>query len=398
MQERHHVYWLICGLILLLGGAIGRNIVITTLGLVLVGTVGVSWLWSRYALRGIRFHRKVLNPKIFPGESTEIEMEVTNLKPLPIPELRIREYLDRSLIPSGTTSRGPYGSNVHIWHHVSIGPLEKVRWRYKVTCTRRGYYRVGPILMKTSDPLGFFDSESHVPATSRILVYPRLVPIEQLAPQYRLPFEGSKTTPGVIVDPSNVVGARPFVPEDTRRQIHWRATARSSQLQSKIWRPLQAHSMVICLNLEGTTVPWVPPDIDSVELGISVAATLINQASQSRWACGLIVNSLHPGTWNPVNIRPSRDQKAFMNMMEILAKIPAHESMKFTDVLARERRQFPQEAIIVVITCVMTPGIEEQIHINRALGREVIVIDPKLAVTNSKQVAASAITENVRQD
>jgi uncharacterized protein (DUF58 family) len=53
------------------------------------------------------------------------------------------------------------------------------------------------------------------------------------------------------------MGIRPYHPEDGFRRIHWPATARTGELQVKVFQPVTARVMVICLNVSTETHYWM---------------------------------------------------------------------------------------------------------------------------------------------
>ena len=58
---------------------------------------GASVLWYRYCLHGVSYRREFKAQHIFSGEETELRIEVTNAKPLPLPWLMIRDGFPRDV-------------------------------------------------------------------------------------------------------------------------------------------------------------------------------------------------------------------------------------------------------------------------------------------------------------
>ena len=66
------------------------------------------------------------------------------------------------------------------WHGVSrvintLGRKATYRWQVRTLCTQRGRFRLGPLTLRTGDPLGIFNMVRHMTASGYIVVYPLTV-------------------------------------------------------------------------------------------------------------------------------------------------------------------------------------------------------------------------------
>src|SRR5688572_24908620 len=59
-------------------------------------------------------------------------------------------------------------------HAVSLGPRGQKSWSVRVPLTRRGHYRIEPLVLRTGDPIGLFESHATVGSASNVIVYPRV--------------------------------------------------------------------------------------------------------------------------------------------------------------------------------------------------------------------------------
>ena len=63
---------------------------------------------------------------------------------------------------------------------------------------------------------------------------------------------------GLQEDPALFAGVRPFQPGDSRRRLHWRATARVGQPVSKKFEPSTIRETLIALDVQTTDAAyWV---------------------------------------------------------------------------------------------------------------------------------------------
>ncbi|MEJ7653723.1 MAG: DUF58 domain-containing protein, partial [Chloroflexia bacterium] len=365
-------YWVVAGVVLATTGLAVGNYVVATLGLLLPVGVLVAWLWARYALDRLEYARTLSIDRLYAGERVELVVSLTNNKLLPVAWVVVEDRLDSSAASSGDSyippehrmlaldPDRPYApGRWEIHEAVSLSWYERVSWSYSVLCPRRGVHRIGPTMLRSGDPFGFYERERRLSATLELLVYPRLIPIEELGLSNRFPFEGARTGAAILDDLLNIVGARPYSETDTVRQVHWRASARGVQLQSKVLRPTTELSVVLFLDLASNEFAWQGAEAELTERAISATATIAHRIHAARWSLGLYVNGLHTGTHERVRIGPSRGDDSLARVMEVLARAPVFPTMKFSELLRTERRRLPTGATVVAVTAAPTREVRE---------------------------------------
>lgn len=372
-------FWLLAGATLVVVGTASRSYALGTLGVLLLAAIYVAQLWARYSLSRVLYERTLSADRVYAGESVTLEVSVTNAKPLALPWLLVEDQFETHLRVRNLESLEHSGKQAaphwEIRHSVSIGPYQRVRWRYNVECPRRGYHRIGPVTLRSGDPFGFEERELSPPETIGVLVYPRLLPLETLDLGSRFPFEGHKHSLGAIVDPLNVVGARPYAAGDTFRQIHWRASARSPELQAKVWRPSTEPAVLIFLDLASSQHAWEGINTEAVERAISAAATLAHRAHATRWALGLHVNGLRAGTRQRIRIGAARGDEAFVQVMDVLARVPPYPTLPFHELLRAEQRSMPAGASLIAVTALRTAEVDDAVALYRSSGHHATLLD-----------------------
>ncbi len=144
-------YWAVAGACLALIGLIADSYIVTTLGLLLPVAVLVAWLWARYSLHALTYNRKLSSDRLYAGECVELELSLSNAKPLPVPWVFVEERLESGEVLDQTSyvpldrrilvqdlERPDLGQEHLIRQTVSLGWYERVRWRYSLECPRRG--------------------------------------------------------------------------------------------------------------------------------------------------------------------------------------------------------------------------------------------------------------------
>lgn len=367
--------WLLAGTLFLLVGAMSSSYAIAILGLLLLTVVLTANLWARFSLHGVQYERSLSSERVYAGETIRLEITLTNRKLLALPWLVIEDRFDPLLVVRGVDDAERKGQRYEIRHQVSVSWYQRVRFAYNVQCPRRGYHIIGPARLRSGDPFGLYERDEFLPHTTGVLVYPKLARVEGLRLDRLFPFESIRTGRGILDDPLNIVGVRPYAEGDTLRQVHWRASARSAGLQSKVWRPTTEPGVLIFLDLASAEHAWQGVDVEAVEKAISTAATVIHQVHSARRAMGLYVNGLRSGTNQKIRMGLTRGEQAFTAAMDMLARVYPYPNMPLAELMRSERRGVLAGATIVVITAVRLPAVDEQVEVYHRTGHHVLLLD-----------------------
>lgn len=258
------------------------------------------YAWSRWytprALRSVKVTREFFD-HAFWGESVSVIIKVTNANWLPLPWLHITESVAVELAAGKTLSQT-----------VSLGPKETAEFKYEIKAGRRGYYRLGPLRMTISDLFGLTgDLQRELPA-GHLTIYPRLLPLADLALPSRLPFGTIASRQPLFEDPARPFGVREFRSGDSLRQINWKVSAHARSLAVKTLEPAISLETAILLNLHAneyrrqnraTYCEW------AIEVAASLAAHLVNR----RQSVGLISNGIDP-LFVPGDVAPLFDSSS----------------------------------------------------------------------------------------
>ena len=238
------------------------------------------------------------------------------------------------------------------WH-------ERIRRTYDLLLRQRGIYRVGPSNLSSGDLFGLSDAFQEQDNAEYLTVFPELIPLSfELLPTDD-PFGDRRSQRRLFEDINLPIGIRPYHPEDEFRYIHWPATARSGSLQVKVFQPISAQVMVVCLNVTTAHQAWLGVDTQLLEQLVKVSASVVYQSVQSGYSVGLISNCYLAHADHPFNILPgrSRDQLAFL--LQALAAVTPYTSTSFEAFLVRSLPGLPYGSTLVLVTGVVTPALVE---------------------------------------
>jgi uncharacterized protein (DUF58 family) len=309
------------------------------------------------------------------GEEVTLAVTVVNRKPLPLSWLEIDDEVPRAvtltrgdLLPSWKPHRGI------LQQLLTLRWYERVTRRYHLRCHTRGEHVFGPVDLRSGDLFGLARQRLTLPAGQTLLVYPKVVPVAAFGLPSRFPLGDAPSPNRLFRDPSHVAGTRPYVPGDSIRQMHWKATARLGALQVKVDEPSATLSVLLCLNVQ--TAPRAMDGVfpDLLELLICVTASLATHLLQTRAQVGLITNALLPEVRGPARVPMRRHAQQLSFILSTLARITILAHTSFADVLARERRHAPQGATVVLISGLLDQTLLEHAHAYRAAGHPVSLL------------------------
>lgn len=340
--------------------AVLRQPLLVLLALAVALALGVALLWRRFGLRQVHYRRSFSRPRAFPGEEVVLEITVENAKLLPLPWLEVEDDFPTTLVfPDLRLDPSPK-PKVGVFRTVfSARPYERVRRRYRVICAARGYHRFGPATVRTGDVFGFATRTEELEGTDYLTVYPKVLPVTALGLPAKQPFGDERPVKPLLEDPLRFSGVRPYAPGDHPRRIHWRASARSGELQSKQYEPTAVPTLAIFLDVNTFEHFWEGLDPEKLELAISAAASLAAYGLEERRQVGLYVNAPLAGGERFVRLPPSRHPAQLGRILEALALLIPYTGHRVEALIAAQARHLPWGATIVVVTGYVTRGLED---------------------------------------
>jgi uncharacterized protein (DUF58 family) len=320
------------------------------LGVILV----VAWLWTRFSLTGISVVRRTGADRAQVGQSLQETLAIRNAGRLG--KLWV-ELLDRSSLPGHDPGRV-----------VGVPGRAAVEWDTRTFCVRRGRYHLGPIEIRSGDPLGIFTNRVDFPETPEVIVYPAVVELREAGIPEGALSGGSaleRRTPHVT---SNVAGVRDYVPGDAFNRISWSTTARLGRMMVKEFDLDPTADVWIVLDLfQGAhrqatrPINWTPdargnwpPEawLDSTEeYAVTVAASLAQRFLDEGRNVGLIASGAHLET-----IPADRSDRQMVKLLESLAVVRADGALPLPELLVAEGRRFGRHDFLMIVT----PSLDER--------------------------------------
>lgn len=336
----------------------------------------VAHWWNQRSLHGVRLFRGLIYKRGFPGEELSLTIEVENRKFLPIPWLRIQDPIPLAICPADesayTLSHLPdLGMLISLF---SLRWFERDRRTYELLLRQRGVYRLGPARLESGDLLGIFDHQNEDEQTDTITVFPDPIPLNTLRLVADDPFGDQHARRRLYEDPNLPMGVRDYLPEDDFRRIHWPATAHTGSMQVKVFQPVSAKVLVVCLNVSTMPYYWEGTHPALLEYLVGVTTSLVQQGLADGYRVGLVSNGSLAHADQPFRIPPGRSPKQLTQLLTVLAGVTPFTSAPFEHFLLSEVPKLPYGASLLIVTGLFSPILAETMIRLRQSSRRITVL------------------------
>jgi uncharacterized protein (DUF58 family) len=387
---------------------------LVVVGLLILVVTGTTDIWARYCLRDLYYRRQFSEHRVLFGEEITLSLSIENAKLLPLPWLETEDSVPRSLLFPKGDMHVSFRSNAAMLENLfSPRWYERITRRYTIRCNARGVHTFGPTTLRSGDVFGFLSREASLPNWQYLLVYPLVVPLTRFGLPARHPFGDHRAPRRLLEDPSRVIGVRDYAYGDEMRRIHWKATARTMQMQSKIYEPTTTYTLVLFLNVISQLDAYYGINPEVQELCICATASVADWAIDQGYAVGLYANTImympevglsadagedlsqvngEPGEQEQlpeqglkaaleaqlkrrrIHLPPASSEEQRKRIMEVLARIQSYFGSTIEDVILTERTRLPAGATIVVATSTISDLLLDALARVRQSGHAVTIL------------------------
>lgn len=265
--------WLLTGFIFLVGIAAvntGNNLLYLILA-VMLGAMIASGAFSEEMIRKIKLERELPFEAVAGTEFTVGYRIINPRRRMSLYGLRISEY------------ELPARKQAFI---LRVQPGSQARGESACLVEKRGRLKLKTAIISTKFPFGFFEKLRLVYLPEEIIVFPRPADVSGRASSGSQ--TGSSDTSGADGEGPDLFSLRSYSEGDSMRSIHWKASARSETMITKITRAENLPTVTVILDTAG----YAPlRDDDALELAVSEAAGYCEEFIRRNYMVRLVTPS-----------------------------------------------------------------------------------------------------------
>jgi uncharacterized protein (DUF58 family) len=411
--------WYYISLAIIVVSFLLRQPLLLVIGLLGLLVVSMADIWIKYCLRDLRYTRQFSEQRVLFGEEITLSLSIENAKLLPLPWLEVEDSIPQTLTFTGQRVRISLSTQRAVLENLfSLHWYERITRRYTMRCNARGVHTFGPTMLRSGDVFGFQNREEKLANRQYLLVYPLVVPLTRFGLPARYPFGDYQAPRRLLEDPSRVIGVRDYMYGDDLRRVHWKASARAMQLQSKVYQPTTTYTLVLFLNVMAQLDAWFGFHPELTELAICATASVADWALDHGYAVGLYANTVMympelatslstsdahalsitqttPFTAGQeeatreqrvdsvvaeqlkrrrIHLPPASNEEQRKRIMEALARVQSYFGNSIEDVIRAERTRLPVGATVVVVTSTVSEPLLDTLERVRQSGHAVTLL------------------------
>lgn len=195
--------------------------------------------------------RTVASDLLTVGDDTTVRVRVDLRTLLSAPAGRWHDVLPPAVRGS---SSGPFPPD----SRESVPGGVTMTMTYAISGARRGLASLGPFQLTTTDPFGLFRRTDELGDPTPITIVPAVLPLPRLADRTGRAGGTAQTSSHRLGQGSDNLSPRRYVPGDSMRRIHWRATAHRGDLMVRQEEQESSPDALVVLDRAG--VRWGPAD------------------------------------------------------------------------------------------------------------------------------------------
>ncbi|MBI4202113.1 MAG: DUF58 domain-containing protein [Chloroflexi bacterium] len=367
--------WVYVAIGLAVLSALLASIALLLVAILILILTAVTRLWVKYCLARVEYRHALSAYRAFTGEELSFTTELTNNKLLPMPWVQVRDEVPRYAAPlQGRLIVAPVHDRLILSTLVSMSWYHKLTRRYSILCQRRGHYYLGPVYIRSGDPFGMFSREIQLERDHLLSVFPRVLPLVLGRMPSREPYGNVRLRRSLIDDLTRPMGSREYVAGDSIRHIHWKSTARTGRLQTRVFDASTAPNYVVFYDVRTVEPPLQGSRPHLLELGVLATTALANHALENDHPVGVYVNQTSRLTSRLLQVPPSSNPEQIIKILEIMAQVHPEESISLANLLAERTKTLPWGVTILVVAAVLDEGSLTTIIRLRQAGRSIALV------------------------
>lgn len=260
---------LLAGILLTIGANVLAAPVLLAVAVLLFGMLVLAALFVFAPRRRVRVNRTVAADLLTVGDDSTVRMRVEVRTLLRAPASRWRDVLPAAV-------RGTAAGTFPADDAESVPGGTAMTVVYPITGARRGLASLGPLRLSTTDPFGLFARTDELGDVTPITIVPAVLPLPRLAGRTGRAGGTAQTSSHRLGQGTDNLSPRRYVPGDSMRRIHWRATAHRGDLMVRQEEQESSPDALVVLDRAG--VRWQTArgetDLDGFDRAVTACASI----------------------------------------------------------------------------------------------------------------------------
>jgi uncharacterized repeat protein (TIGR01451 family) len=341
---------------------------------VLLAVMLVSRFLTRRWTESVRASRECNRLAAEIGDTVAVVITLQNTGNLPIPWVLAEDLLPREALLYDPPRLKVTGRRVNLSLVRSRG---RKSINYQLTPTRRGYYQIGPLVLETGDLFGLHRRYRVATEPHFLMVMPKVIPLAGYEISSKRPIGEVRMSFRLYEDPTRISGVRAYEPGDPMNRVHWRATARTGLLHSKVYEPSTVAGATILLEFH-TAAHVRRHEPHRSELAVTAAASIANAVYLMGQQVGLVTNGrdaadrIRQEGWahdhrsrqdaiaaasvrersdrlQPLVIATRRGPEQLLRILETLARVELTDGLSLPQLIEESASRMPRDATVIAI-------------------------------------------------
>jgi len=372
--------WILAAILLLLAGLWLKLSLLVFAMYVLLGSLMLSRFFTRAWMENVFATRFCAQDALEIGQAADMTVEIENHGRLAIPWLLVEDSLARDALLQVPQRIKAEGARLVL---VRLQPGETFHLHYKVSFLMRGFHQLGPLCLETGDVFGLHRRFRVLAGPHYVLVPPKVLPLEGYSLASRRPIGEIRLAHRLFEDPTRVAGVRPYQQGDAMNRIHWRATARTGVLHSRIYESSRVAGATFLLDFHLKSFAGAAT-VAAAELAIVTVASIANAVCLMGQQIGFISNGrdaadrIRAEGWQaefgarsdahkeaadtgrndrlrPVIVENGRGAERFTRILETLARLEVTDGLEFDALVEETVSKIRRDATVVAVLSQVTP-------------------------------------------
>ncbi|WP_186576064.1 DUF58 domain-containing protein [Aquibacillus kalidii] len=293
--------------------------------------VVLNMTFAKVAGQKLFLQNKKQTLSMFPGDQVKVQLVIYNHSKIPIQNGKLTFSTTSELEETSFKIESKLGNETRNALPLSIPNTSEVKVNFSFLAKHRGMTKLTKLNYTFPNMFGF-DFISLVPSQvydTELLVFPEAKQVSGVEELISKAFGNNRALVSPFEDVLEAIGTRDYVSSDSLQRVHWKASAKTQKLQTKVFERKWDMSWTVVVNVASYSRLDNAYMSKKLEDYISVATYLCYKATEIGFPIELHINIKSPGSYGYFRTERGEGDNHLKMLLNLLARIKKQE-MLFT--------------------------------------------------------------------